>query len=134
LLPRDWRRALASVRQRTEPSLRSECNRFDDRRAVPKSNSGLDGAGNGSDEGMDVVTGAGYKVIVGIAVGIVDIGGDNRGSRIRIRRDEGTELGSSMMRVELIVNLFPDKFYRRMSAPLRSNVSLCTYLQGHLRG
>jgi len=35
----------------------------------------------------------------------------NRGSRIGIRRDERTELGSLMVWVEFIVYFFPDELY-----------------------
>ena len=57
---------------------------------------------------MSVGAGVVRRASAVIATRVADNGGDS-GSAIGIRRDERTELGSSMVRVEFVVDFFPDE-------------------------
>ena len=111
MLPRNRRSALASTCQYTKPFPGFERNGLYDHRSEPKSR--YDGrAVARSVESVDVVTGSVRKTIVVVMTKAVDIDGGSRGSCVRIRWDERAELGSLIMWVKFIVNLFPDELYR----------------------
>ena len=76
-----------------------------DRRTVPR-----------SVEGADTMAGSAYKAAGVLVAGAIDTKGSSRGSRIKIRWDERAELGSPIVWVKFVVNLFSDQFYRRTLA------------------
>ena len=114
LLPRKRRCALASTRQQTEPFLGPECHGFYDHRAAAESKSGYNGGTvSGSVESGD----AGVRWPVAVIMSrVFDADGGGRGSSIGIWWDERTELGTLVMRIEFVVNLFSNEFYRTASA------------------
>ena len=97
LLPWNRRRALASTCQQIKPFLGPECNRFHDHRHV---------------EGMDAMASDVRKIVVVITARVVGAKDGSRGSCVGIRWDERAELGSLIVRVEFIVDLFSDELYK----------------------
>ena len=108
MLPWNWRSALASTCQHTKTFPGFERNGLYDHRSEPKSRYD-GGAVARSVESVDVVTGSVHKTIVVVMTRAVDIDGGSRGSCVRIRWDEGAELGSLIVWVKFVVNLFPNE-------------------------
>lgn len=70
------------------------------------------GAGPRSVDGMDAVIGSTHVTITVIVAGAIGTNGGGRGSCIGIWWDERAELGSLIMGVEFVINLFPNELCR----------------------
>ena len=80
------------------------------------------------------MTGGTYKTAVVLVARAVGADCSSRGSRVEIRWDERAELGSLIVWVKFVIDLFSDEFCRWTLALMRNGAPLYTCLREHLRG